>query len=85
MLTMKTYDYYGWKAAFIPGTVAAVSAFNRIGDGSHYPSDVVAATALSISAHLSTRRETGKRNGGFHWGAAPVGGGGLMLTGGFDF
>lgn len=85
MLTMKTYDYYGWKAAVIPGTVASVSAFNRIGDGSHYPSDVVAATVLSISAHLSTRRETTARDGDFHWSAAPVAGGGLMFTGSFDF
>ena len=85
MVTLKAWDYYGWKAAIVPATVTTVSAFNRIGDGSHYPSDVVAATVLSISAHLSTRRQTERRNGGFRWGASPVAGGGLMLTGGFDF
>jgi hypothetical protein len=85
IVTLKTYDYYGWKAAILPAAVTGVSSFNRIADGSHYPSDVVAAAVLSLSAHLSTRRETSERDGGFHWGAAPVAGGGLMLTGGFDF
>lgn len=85
IVTLKTYDYYGWKGAILPATVTGVSTFNRIADGSHYPSDVVAAAALSLSAHLSTRRETKERDGGFHWGAAPVAGGGLMFTGHVDF
>lgn len=85
IVTLKTWDYYGWKAAVIPATVTGVSTFNRIADGSHYPSDIVAAAVLSLSAHFATRRETRERDGGFHWGAAPVAGGGLMFTGSLDF
>jgi len=85
IVTMKTWDYYGWQVALLPATVTGVSAFNRIADGSHYPSDIAAAAVLSLSAHFATRRETRERNGGLHWGAAPVAGGGMMLTGGFDF
>lgn len=85
IVTLKTYEYYGWKGAILPATVTGVSTFNRIADGSHYPSDVVAAAVLSLSAHLSTRRQTRERDGGFHWGATPVAGGGLMFTGHIDF
>ncbi len=85
IVTLKTYDYYGWKGAIIPAAVTGVSTFNRIADGSHFPSDIAAAAVLSLSAHFATRRETAKRDGGFHWGASPVAGGGLMFTGAFDF
>jgi len=85
LVTMKTWDYYGWQAAFLPATVTAVSAFNRIADGSHYPSDVVASAVLSLSAHWATRRTTRERDEHFHWSVGPVAGGGMMLTGGFDF
>ena len=85
IVTMKAWDYYGWKVALVPAAVTGVSTVNRIADGSHYPSDIAAAAVLSLSAHFATRRETRDRNHGLHWGAAPVAGGGMMVTGSFDF
>lgn len=85
VVTLKTWDYYGWKAALVPAGVTGISAFNRIADGSHYPSDIAAAAVLCLSAHLATRRETRERDDGFHWGVSSIAGGGLMFTGKFDF
>ena len=85
IVTLKTWDYYGWKRAVLPGAITVASALNRVADGSHYPSDMAAAAVLSLSAHLATRRVTRERDGGFHWGVAPAAGGGLLFTGGFDF
>ncbi len=55
MITLKTWDYYGWKAAMVPATIGAVSTASRLGGGWHYASDMVAAVALSVSAHWATR------------------------------
>ena len=82
-LTFKVWDYYGWKAAILPAGLTVISAGNRIADGSHYPSDIVAAGFLAFSAHLATKKIK-TRLDGFHFGAAPLRQG-VMLTTGWKF
>lgn len=55
-ITLKTWDYYGWKAAILPASIGIISTGSRLSGGWHYTSDMAAAVALSLSAHWATAR-----------------------------
>lgn len=82
-VTFKVWDYYGWKAAVVPAGLTVLAAGNRIADGSHYPSDIVAAGVLSLAAHFATKKVMIRRNP-VHVSVAPLRGG-LWVSAGCQF
>ncbi len=86
ILTLKTFDAYGWKPALIPAALTTATTLQRISNGSHFPSDLVGSFALGIAAHLATKRVYQDRHPDeLRLGLASTGDGGLMLTGRFRF
>ena len=86
ILTLKTFDAYGWKPALIPAALTTVTTLQRISNGSHFPSDLVGSFALGFAAHYATKSVYQDRNPDeLRLGLASTGDGGLMLTGRFRF
>ena len=54
-LTFKAFQFYGLKAAIIPGVLTAISAFERIHTEKHFASDVVASTFITLLASEGVR------------------------------
>jgi len=85
VLTLKTYDYYGWKPALVPAAIAGITAVNRVADGSHFPSDIASGMTLAIAAHYVTKRIYRGENDGVLISFVPLGGDGMMVTGRLTF
>lgn len=54
-LTFKSFQFYGWPSAIIPGVLTFISAFERIHTEKHYISDVIASTFITLLASEGVR------------------------------